>query len=100
MGVREMALAMAIRQTSNELPSRVGQIGLRSIPAAVMARPRQAANAADEVIAELDRASTTLNFSRGQTVVENGAAALHVFKVSRGTLRAVRLLPDGRRYIA
>jgi CRP-like cAMP-binding protein len=95
-----MALAMAIRQDSNELPSRVGQIGLRIIPAAVMARPRPAAIAPDDVMAELDRAGTTLNFSRGQTVVENGAPALHVFKVSRGTLRGVRLLPDGRRYIA
>src|SRR5262249_55915958 len=55
---------------------------------------------ADSVTAELDRAGTSLAIGRGQTVVESGDAARHVFKVTRGMLRAVRLLPDGRRYIA
>jgi CRP-like cAMP-binding protein len=96
-----MALAVAIRETFNELPSRIAPVGARRIPAAVAARPLPAAvNGGDSVMAELDRVGTPLSVGRGQTVVVSGDAAHYVFKVSSGTLRAVRLLNDGRRHIA
>jgi CRP/FNR family transcriptional regulator len=95
-----MALAMAIRETPNDVAARIAPIGARPMPAAVLARPQAAGVATDSVTAELDRAGTSLSVARGQIVVEAGEAASHVFKVTRGTLRAVRLLPDGRRYIA
>jgi CRP/FNR family transcriptional regulator, anaerobic regulatory protein len=96
-----MALAVAIRETFDELPSRIAPMGARRTPVAVVARPLPVADdGGDSVMAELDRVGTPLSVGRGQTVVEIGDAAHYVFKVSRGTLRAVRLLNDGRRHIA
>lgn len=49
--------------------------------------------------AELDRIGTVVNYDRDKTIVEEGAASSYVFRVASGMLRAVRLLPDGRRCI-
>jgi CRP/FNR family transcriptional regulator len=95
-----VALATAIRETSNDIPLRIAPLGARRLPAAVIARPQSAPVGIDGITAELDRVGTPLSVSRGATVVESGDAADYVFKVSHGTLRAVRLLPDGRRYVA
>jgi len=55
---------------------------------------------AERTAAELDRAGTTVVCRRGQTLVEEGDPAEYIFKVVSGTLRSVRLLADGRRYVA
>lgn len=52
-----------------------------------------------DMAAELDRIGTNASYAGGRAVVEDGQPALNVFKVVGGTLRAVRLLPDGRRHI-
>ena len=51
------------------------------------------------VAAGLDRVGTLTAIGRGRTLIVEGDPAEHVFKVVEGALRAVRLLPDGRRYI-
>lgn len=51
-------------------------------------------------VAELDRMGIQVACRRGQTLVEEGNPAEYIFKVVSGALRAVRLLADGRRYVA
>ena len=51
------------------------------------------------VAAGLDRLGTVASIERGRVVVHAGDPAEHVFKVLSGALRAVRLLPDGRRSV-
>ena len=62
-------------------------------------RPIASVPAADSLNGDLDRLGTTHSYPQGKLIVEEGDAAEHVFKVTSGALRAVRLLPDGRRYI-
>jgi CRP/FNR family transcriptional regulator, anaerobic regulatory protein len=97
-----MGIAAAIREAAIELPSRVQSAGL----AGPGARRRQAAAVIEEaagtarVSGALDRLGSTLLFRKGQSVVQQGDLASHVFKVASGALRVVRLMPDGRRHIA
>ncbi len=49
--------------------------------------------------ASLDRLGSLHVMPRGKTIVEQGDAAEHVYKVVSGALRMVRLLPDGRRSV-
>jgi CRP/FNR family transcriptional regulator, anaerobic regulatory protein len=49
--------------------------------------------------AGLDRLGTVTMLERGRMLFQEQDPAEHVFKVLSGALRAVRLLPDGRRYI-
>ena len=51
------------------------------------------------VAAGLDRLGTVTMLERGRMLIQEQDPAEHVFKVLSGALRAVRLLPDGRRYI-
>lgn len=62
-------------------------------------RPVADVPARDVVTAELERIGTVVIVPRGRTVIEEDGAAEHVFRVVAGALRAVRLLPDGRRYV-
>ncbi len=62
-------------------------------------RPVPAISARDHVATELERIGTVVTAVRGMTVIEEDCAAEYVFKVVAGALRAVRLLPDGRRYV-
>jgi CRP/FNR family transcriptional regulator, anaerobic regulatory protein len=62
-------------------------------------RPVPRVSARDHVATELERIGTVVTAVRGKTVIEEGETVEHVFKVVAGALRAVRLLPDGRRYI-
>jgi CRP/FNR family transcriptional regulator len=96
-----MAIALATRQTpSDHHPSFVSPPNVR---AAAMRpdylRPVPAAAIADIVEAELQRIGSAVSCRRGKMLVEEGDAAEYLFKVESGALRAVRLLPDGRRYI-
>jgi len=61
--------------------------------------PLPAPSTAATVAAGLDRVGTMTAIGRGRTLIVEGDPAEHVFKVVEGALRAVRLLPDGRRYI-
>ena len=49
--------------------------------------------------AGLDRLGTVTMIERGRMLIQEQDPAEHVFKVLSGALRAVRLLPDGLRYI-
>jgi len=66
-------------------------------PARATALP--AMQPAERAAAELDRIGTVITCRKGHTLVEEGDPAEHVFKVKSGVLRAVSLLPDGRRCI-
>ena len=62
-------------------------------------RPLPTRSAADIVAAGLNGIGATVSYARGKTVIEEGNTAEYVYKVVSGALRAVRLLPDGRRHI-
>lgn len=62
------------------------------IPGAVVPLP----GAADV----LQRIGRPIQAQRGTAVLETGDANTHVYKVTDGILRVVRILPDGRRHIA
>lgn len=49
--------------------------------------------------ARLDRIGIVQSAPAGRTILQEQDPAEHVYKVVSGTLRAVRMLPDGRRYI-
>ena len=61
--------------------------------------PLPTPSAVATVAAGLDRVGTVTAIGRGRTLIVEDDPAEHVFKVVEGALRAVRLLPDGRRYI-
>lgn len=48
----------------------------------------------------MSTASTTINMTAGSTLVRSGSPRRHVYNVTAGALRLVRLLPDGRRQVA
>ena len=62
---------------------------------AVQLHPVPAASAT----ACLDNLGTSVSYTRGKTLIEEGHPAEYVYKVVTGALRKVRLLPDGRRHI-
>jgi len=62
-------------------------------------KPIATSSTADIMAAGLDRLGTSHTYAQGKMVVEQGDAAEYVFKITSGALRAVRLLPDGRRYV-
>ncbi len=71
-----------------------------SAPLAAPVRPAYLRPIASETIAaKLDRLGAPISIARGHAAIEEGETARHFFKVTGGALRAVRLLPDGRRYI-
>lgn len=96
-----MMTGLAVRQPSMDRHPPVARFG---IPAARAARPAYLQpvpepTPEDDVTARLQAVGTTLNVARGKTIVHDGDPSLYVFKVVSGALRAVRLLPDGRRCI-
>ncbi len=62
-------------------------------------KPIATSSSADVMTTDLERMATNHSYLQGKLIVEQGDTAEHVFKVTSGALRAVRLLPDGRRYI-
>jgi len=107
-----MAIALAIRVPTEEAKmskaataaasgalgrdvNRLRQGNLRVLPGLVSSQ-----HSAERVAAELDRAGTTVACRKGKTLVEEGDPAEYIFKVVSGAIRAVRLLADGRRYVA
>ncbi len=62
--------------------------------------PLPTPSAAAIVAAGLDRLGMVSAIGRGRMLIQEGDPAEHVFKVVEGALRAVRLLPDGRRYVS
>ena len=97
-----MAIALAIKVPFDEpkLSRAAAAVasGALGRPGHVRALPTM--QPAERVAAELDRVGTTIACRKGQTLVEEGDPAEYIFKVTSGALRAVRLLPDGRRYVA
>jgi len=53
----------------------------------------------DVMNAKLDRIGSVQSVAAGKMILQEQETADYVYKVVSGTLRAVRLLPDGRRYI-
>ena len=96
-----MAIAMATRQSASDHRSILATpLPVRAVSSRPdYLRPVPASAAAQTVDAELQRIGTSVSFRRGKMLVEEGDPAEHLFKVESGALRAVRLLPDGRRYI-
>lgn len=96
-----MAIALAIKTTAEETKmSRAA-----AVAGAVLARPAQARalpmpTAMDRGSSELERIGVAMLCRKGQALVQEGDRAEYIYKVTSGALRAVRLLPDGRRYIA
>jgi len=70
-----------------------------SRPRAPYLTPVPTPSAAAMVGAGLDRLGTLTMIERGRMLLQEQDPAEHVFKVLSGALRAVRLLPDGRRHI-
>lgn len=88
-----MASALAVHTRSMPATSR-----MLPIPTgAAASRPVDAISGPD---AALERISVILPVKRGRTVVTQGDAADHVYRVVKGALRAVKLLGDGRRHVA
>lgn len=48
----------------------------------------------------LQRIGRPVQVARGRTVIEADSTSSHIYKVTDGVLRVVRILPDGRRHIA
>jgi CRP-like cAMP-binding protein len=96
-----MMTGLAIRQPTASRPSPIAGFGLAPMRAARPAylQPVPEATPDVDVMARLQAIGTTLHVARGKTLVHDGDPALYVFKVVTGALRAVRLLPDGRRCI-
>lgn len=59
----------------------------------------ESVNASQSVNASLQQIASVVQLGREETLLDEGDAAEHVYQVARGTLRAVKLLPDGRRCI-
>lgn len=74
--------------------------------ALVGAKNRKSAVSSGSVVAlpgaadVLQRIGRSLQVARGRTVIEAGSGCSHIYKVTEGVLRVVRILPDGRRHIA
>lgn len=96
-----MAAAAAISRHSETgfRPAIGGEVRSAASRRPAYLRPVTEAPASDAVTAELERLGTVMTAPRGKTVIEEGADAQFVFRVVAGALRAVRLLPDGRRYV-
>lgn len=96
-----MVMAALSKSSSTSSVQHLGRGVSASRPSARPAylRPVSAVPTVDAVAAELERIGTVGTAVRGKTVIEEGDPAEHVFKVVAGALRAVRLLPDGRRYV-
>lgn len=92
-----MMTGLAVRQPSMDRHSPIARFGITVRPAYLQPVPE--ATPEDDVTARLQAIGTTLNASRGKTIVHDGDPSLYVFKLVGGALRAVRLLPDGRRCI-
>jgi len=96
-----MAIALAIKTTAEETKmSRAA-----AVAGAVLTRPAQAralpmSTATDRGSSELERIGVAMLCRKGQALVQEGDRAEYIYTVTSGALRAVRLLPDGRRYIA
>lgn len=94
-------MSVPFRVATNDPSSQTTRIGeernLAARPSYL--RPVPTASSNDVVAAELERIGTALPYARGALVIEEGNSAEYVFKVTRGALRSVRLLADGRRYI-
>lgn len=78
----------------------------RALPASLRTRSYPAAHSTDAVVAmpgiagPLQQLGQTVRYQRSEVVEDAGDPAEYVYKVVSGTLRAVRLLADGRRHIA
>lgn len=74
--------------------------GLRKTAARPESRnPSSSPGAAAVIAAQLAQIGTVITLPRGRTIIAEGEPADCVFGTLGGTLRCVRFLPDGRRYI-
>jgi CRP/FNR family transcriptional regulator len=53
----------------------------------------------DDELSRLEAVSTSKRFEPGQTIFHEGEAPSHIFNLTEGTIRLVKLLPNGRRQI-
>ncbi|TDI58869.1 MAG: cyclic nucleotide-binding domain-containing protein [Alphaproteobacteria bacterium] len=53
----------------------------------------------DEELSRLEAVSTNKRFEPGQTIFHEGETPTHIFNLTEGTIRLVKLLPNGRRQI-
>jgi CRP/FNR family transcriptional regulator, anaerobic regulatory protein len=53
----------------------------------------------DDELARLETVTTDKNFEPGQTIFDEGEEPRHIFNLTEGTIRLVKLLPNGRRQI-
>ncbi len=79
---------------------------LRAAQSSVSTRPRLSlrsyrapVNESAAVEADLERIALVVERRAGCTIIEQGDPSTNVFRVIAGLLRAVLLLPDGRRYV-
>ncbi len=81
------------------------QVNLRIVPRAGLCdtcRVRKVAVCAvltDEELARLEAVSTSKQFEPGQTIFEEGDETRSIYNLTEGTIRLVKLLPNGRRQI-
>ncbi len=94
-----MGVALAIQEAMIEPPARTQEASAASSAARPL-RPTQIISNTDGATVELDKIGTPVVCRKGQSAVQEGDPAAYVYRVTSGTLRAVKLLPDGRRHIA
>lgn len=97
-----MAIATAIKVPAGETKM---SLAAAAVAGAALARSGQARALPMHPIpergaGELERMGVAMLCRKGQALVQEGDRAEYIYKVTSGALRAVRLLPDGRRYIA
>lgn len=95
-----MAQALAYTDKTTGSPAAVAAVPMRRLASRPVRsngeRPVPVDGTAE---AALQQIACLQQVARETTLLEDGDAAEHVYKVSRGTLRMVKLLPDGRRCI-
>lgn len=94
-----MATAIAVKPPSTTQHS--GFAGFTSVTRSCQAPRLRPVPASGPIgtTSSIDRLGNLQVVAGGRTIVEEGDAADHVFKVVSGALRVVRLLPDGRRSV-
>jgi CRP/FNR family transcriptional regulator len=84
---------VAMVQTSPQAGARFSPLALRPPLDAAVAAPAPRPRAADDPLAAI---AATMTVAAGATIVMEGEAASHLFRVASGVVKVYRTLPDGR----
>ncbi|WP_298722644.1 helix-turn-helix domain-containing protein [uncultured Ferrovibrio sp.] len=79
--------------------ARIAPVASQREPVSTPRKPALHIVGGQSVNAQLQQIASVVHLEREETLLDEGDPADHVYQVARGTLRAVKLLPDGRRCI-